>query len=415
MAASATRHPGVEERRALVQRVLSSRSFEKSARMRDFLAYVCQRALQDPGADIHEQEIGCAVFGRPTEYDTGADNIVRVNASQVRKKLEAYFGSEGAREPLMLELPKGKYVPAFVARPVSAPAAASDRRLLFALASLCAALLTACLWMAILLRQTVQPAALARSAGLSALWGQLIRADSRTDVVVTDSSLGLMQDLLGREIPLAEYLQPDVWRADALAANPRLQAAARLAAHRHYTSLANINITRRILRLAGALEGQIEISSARDFQIRRFKNDTVILLGSKRANPWVELAEPQMNFRFGYDRASSISFFQNARPRPGEAEIYRNDPAISYCDVAFLPNLSKSGNMLIISGTEMEGTEAGGEFLTTERGMESLQRVVKAQANGRLPYFEVLLKSSKIGGAAPGVEVVAWRTAPAAP
>ncbi len=63
----------------------------------------------------------------------------------------------------------------------------------------------------------------------------------------------------------------------------------------------------------------------------------------------------------------------------------------------------------MISGTEMEGTEAGGDFLTPGRGMATLRRYVKLDGSGRLPYFEALLRSSKIGGAAPGFEVIAVR------
>src|SRR5579883_227574 len=96
LANSSARPRQLDERYALVQRVVWSRGFEKSARMRDFLTYVCNRALEDPSAEIHEQEIGCAVFERAAGYDTSADNIVRVNASQVRKKLETYFAGEGA-------------------------------------------------------------------------------------------------------------------------------------------------------------------------------------------------------------------------------------------------------------------------------------------------------------------------------
>ena len=48
----------LEERRALLQRVLWSRQIEKSARIRDFLVYVCERALREPSVEIHEQEIG---------------------------------------------------------------------------------------------------------------------------------------------------------------------------------------------------------------------------------------------------------------------------------------------------------------------------------------------------------------------
>jgi hypothetical protein len=141
----------------------------------------------------------------------------------------------------------------------------------------------------------------------------------------------------------------------------------------------------------------------------------VVLIGSKRANPWVEVVEPQLNFRFGFDGATSQSFFENRQPAAGELPMYRNGPAVSYCDIAFLPNLSKTGNLLVISGTEMEGTEAGGEFLTTPAGMATLQRYVKPDSSGRLAYFEALLKSSKIGGVAPGFEVIAFRKAAGRP
>jgi hypothetical protein len=410
----------IEDRRALVQRVVSSHAFEKSTRMRDLLAYVCSRALDDGAADIREHEIGCAVFGRPDDYDTGEDNIVRVNASQVRKKLEAYFAGEGAAETLILELPKGKYVPAFRERPeveVSSPVTIAEprvsgavpSRLVYAAAALTPLLIVACIWMGISLWRGRAQGGAAQDPALSAFWSQLIRKGESTDIVLTDSSLGLLQDLLGHAIGLSEYLQPETWRLDSLAARPELQTVARLAAHRRYTSLANVNITRRIQTVAGAEQGQLTAVFARDFNVRQMKSDNVVLIGSKRANPWVELVEAQLNFRFGYDAALSQSFFENRQPRAGEAVVYRNSPAVSYCDLAFLPNLSHTGNVLVISGTEMEGTEAGGEFLTTARGMATLQRYVKLDGSGRLPYFEALLRSSKIGGAAPGFEVIAVR------
>src|SRR5581483_6621208 len=113
----------VEERRALLQRVLWSRQIQKSARIRDFLSYVCERAIQEPDAEVHEQEIGLRVFGRTQGYDTTADNVVRVTASQARKKLDLYFSSDGASEPVILEIPKGQYTPIFREREAAALAA----------------------------------------------------------------------------------------------------------------------------------------------------------------------------------------------------------------------------------------------------------------------------------------------------
>src|SRR5256885_14569556 len=100
-------------RHALLQRVLWSRHLQNSERTRDLLIYVSERALQEPSTEIHEQEIGYRVFGRKPDYDTAADNIVRVTVSQARKKLEQYFATDGISEPVILEIPKGKYTPVF--------------------------------------------------------------------------------------------------------------------------------------------------------------------------------------------------------------------------------------------------------------------------------------------------------------
>jgi len=51
---TAQRAPAPDEHSALLQRVLWSRLIEKSTRIRDLLVYVCERALQDPAAEIHQ-------------------------------------------------------------------------------------------------------------------------------------------------------------------------------------------------------------------------------------------------------------------------------------------------------------------------------------------------------------------------
>src|SRR5947209_14879125 len=106
----------VESRKLLVERVAASRHVNRSARLRDMLLYVSGRVLDGDADEIHEQELGHNVFGRPANYDTASDNIVRVHASMLRKRLEQYFASEGAAEPLILEIPKGNYAPVFHVR-----------------------------------------------------------------------------------------------------------------------------------------------------------------------------------------------------------------------------------------------------------------------------------------------------------
>lgn len=245
---------------------------------------------------------------------------------------------------------------------------------------------------------------------LRSLWPQLLPRDGRTDIVVTDSSLSLFQELLDRQLMLPDYLKPELWgQAEGLASNPELRRFAQQAVQRRFTSLASVTTAYRIAQLAGQDRSHISILSARDFNIRQMRVDNVILLGSSRANPWIELIVDRLNFRFGLDRDSKYAYFENREPRPGEPKMYRTDSSSSYCQIAFLPNLGRTGNILAISGTEVEGTEGGGEFVTNERSLAPLRSLAIPDREGRLPYFEVLLKSSRVGGSAPGFHIVAFR------
>jgi len=65
--------------------------------------------------------IGCEVFGRRHDYSSSEDNIVRVEARNLRRRLESYFAEDGASEPVVIVIPKGTYVPNFDPRPIATP------------------------------------------------------------------------------------------------------------------------------------------------------------------------------------------------------------------------------------------------------------------------------------------------------
>lgn len=83
---------------ALLERVAASGQLRRAARLRELLLYIGRRTLKDNCSRIHESEIGSAVFERPADYDTSVDTIVRVNVTELRKRVEAYFESESFHE-----------------------------------------------------------------------------------------------------------------------------------------------------------------------------------------------------------------------------------------------------------------------------------------------------------------------------
>src|SRR2546427_7032962 len=114
-----------DERWRLVERIVSSQPFQKSARLRDLLLYISERTIHGHAHDLTEQHIGKSLYHKPSDYSPLEDSSVRVHARQLRLKLHEYFNEEGRNEPLILDIPKGSYAPVFrtVPRAAGLPAA----------------------------------------------------------------------------------------------------------------------------------------------------------------------------------------------------------------------------------------------------------------------------------------------------
>jgi hypothetical protein len=119
-------HPTDDECRSLVARILASPEFKRATRLRAFLSYVVERKLAGSPQDVTEVLIGYRVFGRPAAYNPGEDSIVRTEARTLRQRLDQYFAAGGANEPVILEIPRGGYLPVFHARSEAVAPAAGE-------------------------------------------------------------------------------------------------------------------------------------------------------------------------------------------------------------------------------------------------------------------------------------------------
>ena len=96
-------------------------NFRKCPQLLRFLRFAVNEALSGRDGGSKERLIGMEVFGRPADYDAGADPVVRVEARRLRRKLDEYYAPRaGKREDeLEIRLPKGGYLPTFEARPAA--------------------------------------------------------------------------------------------------------------------------------------------------------------------------------------------------------------------------------------------------------------------------------------------------------
>jgi TolB-like protein len=99
--------------RSHLAEVISSSAFAGSKRCQDFLVLVVEHALAGRFDSLRERMIGAEMFGRPIGYDTANDAVVRVKATEVRKKLAQFYRETAVPPPLRIDLPSGSYVPQF--------------------------------------------------------------------------------------------------------------------------------------------------------------------------------------------------------------------------------------------------------------------------------------------------------------
>ncbi len=99
-----------------VERILASEKFARSKRLRSLLRFTVAQTLQGNADTLKEYVIGTEVLKKPDSYDPRSDSLVRVLASRLRVKLKEYYNDGGSDDPLVIEFPKGKYVPRFQRR-----------------------------------------------------------------------------------------------------------------------------------------------------------------------------------------------------------------------------------------------------------------------------------------------------------
>ena len=106
---------------AQLEKILESPALGSAVSLRRFLRYVVEETLAGRGDVLKEYSLGASVFGRGEKFCPRTDPIVRVQARNLRLRLERYYAGPGSHDPLVIEIPKGAYVPVFRPHKLAAP------------------------------------------------------------------------------------------------------------------------------------------------------------------------------------------------------------------------------------------------------------------------------------------------------
>ena len=413
----------------LVQRIVASPGFMNSSRLSAFLLHVSKQSLIGEGRSLNERTIGEAVFERSPGYDPRDDNIVRSHASRLRLRLQDYFREEGASETLRLSIPRGSYAPVFesadsdpdtsvvdglaaeatahlqvssdASRPPSRLRSTIVKVMLTSLVVLSGAIVAAGLYLRH--RSSLQ------ETPSHKLWTQVFRNDQQTIIVPADSSLVIARLMVGHPIRLQDYAG-GLYRQATDCDKPCDLRMIETVESLRYTSMSDLEFAVRVTHIPEAIPLRTEIRFARDLELKDLKESNLIMAGSQEADPWIAAISGQMSFVV-HDDPSSVLRVENRQPKSGEKSEYIYDPHDpqhrGLATIAFLPNLSGGGNLLVVQGFSLAGTQAAAEFVTNRRDIDDLFQTFAGNA-AKLPHFEILLSTMEVNGMASRPLLLAW-------
>jgi hypothetical protein len=426
--------------------IIQGDAFRGSRRSAQFLQYVIEKSISQDASALKERSIGIELFGRNPTYDTSEDAIVRVTASDVRRRLLQHYGRFGDASAFRINLSPGSYIPdiyrdqpfspvEYVANPVSqaievvAPAEVpASQTSVHAAASVelnvppTRQSRPGWLWPLLIL-------AFINLIGWGLLWHSLRRAEPRpvrilpwstlfnpphtTQIITSDPNIAEIQGLTGHSVSVSDYANQK-YGCDTLPPDkPDLARVCRTVLLGDKAAQVDTGVIAKIAALAQASEGSVLVHGARTIRLSDLNtDDNFIFLGSFLTDPWTELFSDQLDFRIVFDPSQSQEVIRNLHPRPGELPSYVPTAkglgtGRSYATISFVHNPSHTGYVLLLAGADAEGTEASGSLATNLPQLDVALKKCGITSSGMPHPFQMLLQLNTMAGSPTSAEVIA--------
>ncbi|MEG9437306.1 hypothetical protein JAO29_14195 [Edaphobacter sp. HDX4] len=367
-----------------LEEVLASPHFI-SKRYPALLRYVVNQTLKGRGDEIKERTVGIEVFGRPPDYDTNTDTVVRYSAGEVRKRLALYYSTR-IDPPLVISLTPRSYRPEFsrLDPPVeSVGPVAEDTP-------------------AIILPEAVPLAApppqrrhlLAWSIAATSLLLLLVAVvrtwnTGRTDAVERFWS------------PILQQKTPTIISLGGVTFSPRSNSGTRVASDvssmNPYLSFENGLAMGRVAALLNTRGGSYRVQPASYTTLAQIRENPTVLIGAYN-NEWTDRIVGPLRFHFTphpeeriVDAQTPGRFWARDRSKP-----FTDTP--DYALVVRFRNPTTDSFVVVVAGIQRFGTDAASQFVTSPELLQEFNRHVGW--NWQDKNVEVVLKVDVVNGRA---------------
>lgn len=430
--------PPVAECHHQMERILQSATFRNASTLQQLFRFLTTRALDGGSETLKEYTIGVEAFGRMQDFDPKTDTIVRVQTHRLRQKLKEYYDGEGHHDRIVIEIPKGHYLPRFEVGAKDGPEPEIDRGmpavqttpikaaprklqlpwLLTGTAVMIAVFAAGWLIGGNRAAQTgevrpensIQTLAAGQDA-VKAFWASFVGDDPNPviaypdAVFLLDNSNDLFRYRQGASDDRGSLVDPHL--AKQFASNPELVSrAGALYYENGYTGAGELQAVAMLAGLFGQMGLKPIVKPSRDITPVDLRQHSVVLLGSSFQNVAVAHLMMPGDFRFRNPdqrleqwRAEIV----NVQPHQGEATSYHTERDeqtralnLDFGIFSVQASVVAGRHIAVLGGLDTTGTEGVTLYATSRSGVDELDKLLAIhQQRGQpvmIPQFQALVR-----------------------
>jgi len=395
-----------DQPRAQVARILESNTFHASGVLKRLLRFLADKAFAGEADQLKEYSIGIDAFGKPPTYDPRQDAIVRLQIGRLRQKLGDYYRTEGKDDPVVIELPKGRFKLIWEARSVPVThvdaeidpprtVLRSQRYIMMLSGALLISLAwtaysTATLWRDRQNQERMTP----WTPELEQLWRPFLVGKRPIVLSVADPLFVGMRgtDAFFRSKSLNHWedarTSKEVMALRSALGNPPIQAAF------NFTPRGEVISSFLLGKLLGTRRQDISLARSSQVPLQGLSENNVVLIG-----PEVLLDQRLPGIQVKPEFALVASGIRSLHPRPGEPAFFADKPAGAapddgevYALISHTPGPLGNTHLMSFTSNRTWGRQGAVQAFTDPAMARGLVNNLR-QSSGEIPqFYQLVLK-----------------------
>lgn len=409
-----------------VERIARSEELRGCEVLRRLLRFLANKSISGEADELKEYIVAIDGLGKPASYDPRHNSAVRIQVGRLRQKLADYYRTEGKDDPIVIDVPKGRFKLKCEYRISGASAAARNVGLPPAQAMAAEPETKKSFWDALKASRWTVPVltalVLALAAGAYLHWMKPVKAKTTTETYAAGWSAemeDLWQPFIATDRPLIVAIEDPLFveldgkkgvyfrdktlnRWSDITASPTVKAlGSALKTHeiepsRYYTAFGEVDASFLMAKLLGSRVQNLSVVKTSNLSLRELEDNDVLFVGIENLffNDQIRATPVQASLQPVHEG------IRDMHPPKNEPEVYvdqystaPSEEGIAYALVTHLPGPMGRNDVESFTSSRAAGYVAAVKAFTDPVFVRTLVSKLKESAGGRMPrYYQVLLK-----------------------